>query len=84
MSNDHTENWAVRANGDTVDDSVDGVTQKFETGNQGHIQISSRKLAAKGGRVIKNDFARPTMNEWPGVEIFNATDSKRTQVTSEQ
>ena len=31
--------------------------------------------------MIENDFVFPTLNEWPGIEILNATDAERIQVT---
>ena len=55
-------NGAVGRNGNAVDDPIDRIAQKFETGYERKIKITQRKLPAKRGRMIEPDGARPAAN----------------------
>src|SRR6266571_3279702 len=70
-------NRATRGNRQAIDNRIDWVAQKFEAGNQRHIQLAFREHSTERRRMIKTDFPRPAMNERPGIEIFDATEPKR-------
>src|SRR4051812_24497602 len=78
MRDEHAVNGAVRSDRGLINDPVNGISQKFETGNQRNIQFATRKLSAKRGWMIKRDLARPAMNQRPRIEISNAADTKIT------
>ena len=45
----------------------------------GDIEITVRKLCAKGGGMIERNRTWPAVNERTGVEIFDAADAERFQ-----
>src|SRR5205085_11573636 len=71
---------AVRRNGNAIDDPVNRITQKFETGNERDVQFAARELRAKRRGVIEHDDAGPSMNQGTRVEIFNAANTKRLSI----
>ena len=76
MRNDNAVNGPSRRNGNTIDDSIDRVAQKFETGNKSNIELTARKPLAKRRWIIEIHLTRPPTNERAGVEIFDAADAK--------
>src|SRR6476620_12666218 len=81
MRNEDAVDRTVRGNRDAVDERVNRIAQKLETGDKRHIQSSGRKLFAEGARMIKHDFARPAVDERTGVEILNATNPEEPAVS---
>jgi hypothetical protein len=78
MRNDNTVNLAPGRNRDSVDDSVNRTTQKFETGNEGNVEIAAIEFSTKRCRMIKiNGAPPPSVNQGASVEIFNAADANR-------
>ena len=76
MSDNYAVNRPGRSDGDTIDDPIDRVAQKFKTGNEGEVQLAARQLRTKRGRMIENDFPFPAVNQRSGIEIFDTTDAK--------
>ena len=75
MRDDDTVNLTPGGNRDAVDDPVNRTTQKFETGNEGNVEIAAIEFSTKRCRMIKiNGAPSPTVNQGTSVEIFNATD----------
>ena len=70
---------AIGGDRELIDDRVDRVAQKFETGNKRDIEFARGKLPAKRRRMIEMHRATPAVDERPGVEIFDATDAKRSR-----
>ena len=64
----------MRGNANAIDQDVDRVPKKFETGDERDVQSALRQLLAELARMIEHDLARPSVNERPSVEILNATD----------
>src|SRR5262249_38614803 len=77
MRNNDTVNFPAGRNRDAVDDPVNRTMQKFEAGNERNIQIAALEFSTKRRRMIEIDHTFPAMNQWAGVEIFNATDAQR-------
>ena len=74
-----TVNWAVRGNGNFVNNPVNGVTQKFEAGDERNVEFAGGKFIAERRWMIEVNVACPSSNEWTGVEIFDAADPCRFQ-----
>lgn len=83
VCDNYTVNRAVRRDRNTVNDAVNGVAQKFETGNERNVQFTASELRAKRRWMIKNDVRFPAVNEGAGIEILNAADAERIQVASD-
>jgi len=66
-------------NRNIIDDPVDRVAKEFETRDERDIEITVRKLCAKGGGMIERNRTWPAVNERTGVEIFDAADAERFQ-----
>ena len=47
MRDDYAVNRSVRGNGNVINDPVDRVTQKFETGYKRNIKFASREFIAE-------------------------------------
>src|SRR6266404_3841025 len=65
---------AARRDRNAVDERVNRVAQKFETGNERDVELGGGQFLAEHARMSEHDFARPSVNERAGVEILNATD----------
>jgi hypothetical protein len=79
MCDDDAINWSIGRNGNVINDSVNGVPQKLETGNKRDIQVAVCQSFAQSGRVIGLNVIWPAANERTRVEIFYATDAERFQ-----
>jgi hypothetical protein len=79
MCDDDAVNWSVGRNGNAINDSINGVPQKLETGNKRDIEVTVRQSFAQTRRVIEVDVTWPAANERTRVEIFYATDAERFQ-----
>jgi len=86
MRNDNAVNGPSRRNGNIIDDSIDRVAQKFETGNKSNIDLAARKPLAERRWMIEihlasppSDEASPPSDERAGIEIFDAADAKGLQ-----
>jgi hypothetical protein len=64
---------AVRRNRNVIDECVNRVTKKFETGNERNVELRGGQFFAEHARMVEHDFAGPSVNERTGVEILNAT-----------
>jgi hypothetical protein len=73
--------WPVRADRDAIDQGVNGVPQKFETGDERDVEGASRKFVTKNAGMIEHNFARPAVDERTRVEIFDATDPQQTRLS---
>jgi len=63
MRDDDTVNLTPGGNRDAVDDPVNRTTQKFETGNEGNVEIAAIEFSTKRCRVIKiNGAPAPAVN----------------------
>jgi len=76
MCNDHAVNRAYGRDRNIINNPVDRVAQKFETGNKSNIELTARKPLAKRRWMIEIHLTRPPANERAGVEIFDAADAK--------
>jgi hypothetical protein len=74
MRDHHAVNRSVGRDRNIVNNPVDRIAQKFETGNKSYVEFTVRKLFAKCRRMIEFHLARPSSNERTSVEIFNAPD----------
>ena len=81
MRNDDAVNGTVGRNGNIIDDPVNRVAQKFDTGDESDIELTLRKAFAKHRWMIEMHLTRPPTNEWAGVEIFDAADAERFQIS---
>ena len=77
MCDDHAVNRTFGRNRNSIDNAISGIPEKFETGNQRNIEIAALQLGAQDRRMIKNNFARPTADQRPSIEIANATNTER-------
>jgi len=76
MRNDNAVNGPSRRNGNIIDDSIDRVAQKFETGNKSNIELTTCKPLAERRWMIEIHLTSPPANERAGIEIFDAADAK--------
>ena len=81
MRDENAVNRPVGGNGNIVNDPVNRIAKEFETGNECNIEITARQLSAQRCRMIKHNFTRPAENEWARVEIFDAADAERFQIS---
>ncbi len=79
MCDDDTVNWSVGRNRDVINDSINGVPQKLETGNKRDIEVTVCQSFAQSRRVIGLEVIWPAVNERTRVKIFYATDAERFQ-----
>jgi hypothetical protein len=77
MCNEHAVDRTVRRNRNAVDERVNRIAQKLETGDKRHIKRCGREFFAEGARMIEHDFAGPAVDEGTGVEILNATNPEQ-------
>ena len=76
MRDNHAVNRAVGSDRCMINDPVNRISEKFETGNERNIQLAAREPSAKRGWVIKHYLAGPAVGQRPRVEIFNTADAK--------
>src|SRR5215470_16828855 len=76
MRDDHAVNRAVRCNGNTINDSINRVAQKFEAGDKRNIALAVRESFAKRRWMIERHRAWPSSNERKGIKVFDAADAK--------
>jgi hypothetical protein len=76
MRNDNAVNGPSRRNGNIINDSIDRVAQKFETGNKSNIELAARKPLTERRWMIEIDLPSPPLDERAGIEIFDAADAK--------
>jgi hypothetical protein len=69
-------NWSVGRNRNVINDSINGVPQKLETGNKRDIEVTVRQSLAQSRRVIELNVIWPAADERTRVEIFYATDAE--------
>jgi hypothetical protein len=79
VCDDDAVDWAVGRNGNVINDSINGVPQKLETGNECDIEVTVRQPFAQSRWVIGLDVIWPAANKRVRVEIFYATDAERFQ-----
>ena len=79
MRDDNAVNRPSRRDRNIINDSISRVAQKFKTGDKGKIEFASGKFIAECRWMIEVYVARPSSNEWTGVEIFDAADPCRFQ-----
>jgi len=77
MRDDHAVNRAGRRNGNVIHDSVNRVAYKFETGDEGNIELTICKPLAERRWMIEMHLSAPPSNKRTGVEIFDAPDPQR-------
>jgi hypothetical protein len=77
VRNEDAVNGTAGGDRNAVDQGVNGVSQKFETGNQRYVELSRGELLAQDARMVEYDFPGPPVNERTRVEIFNATDPEQ-------
>ena len=75
MGDDHAVNGAVRRDRNIIDNPVNRVAQKFQTGDKGNIQLTACKPLTERRWMIEIHLSRPPANKRAGVEIFDATDA---------
>jgi hypothetical protein len=76
VCDDDAVNWSVGRNRNVINDSINGVPQKLETGNESDIEVTVRQSFAQSRWVIGLDVIWPAANEGTRVEIFYATDAE--------
>jgi hypothetical protein len=79
MRDDDAVNRAVGGNGNTIDNAIKWVAQKFEAGDEGDVEIATGELGTERRRMIECDRAGPPTNERTGVEVFYAAEACRLQ-----
>jgi len=79
MRDDNAVNRSGGGNRYIIDDSINWVAQKFETGNKGNVEAAARKSFAEHRWMIEVDGAGPSSNQWTSIEVFDATDAERFQ-----
>jgi hypothetical protein len=57
-----------------VNDPVNRVAEKFETGDECQIELAGAQQCTKSGRMIEPNLAGPPMDERTRVEVFDAAD----------
>jgi hypothetical protein len=76
MGEHDTVNWPIGSDRDVVDDPIDRIAQEFEARDEGKTDITTRELRAQRRRLIERNLSRPTANQRPSVEIFDAADAQ--------
>ena len=77
MRHDNAVNHSIGRNRNGVDNRVNRITQKFETGDERYIQFAGREFAGERRGMIEIYRSAPVVNERTRVEIFNAAESQR-------
>jgi hypothetical protein len=76
MRDEYAVNRTIRRNRNAVDDPIDRIAQKFGARDEGKIDITTRELRTQRRRIIERNLSRPTANQRPSVEIFDAADAQ--------
>ena len=75
MRDYHTVNRAVGRYRNIVNNPINRVPQKLETGNKRNIELAFRESVTQSGRMVELNIARPAADERTSVEIFYAADA---------
>ena len=84
MGDNYAVNRAVRRDRNAVNNAIDRIAQEFKTGNERDVQLAASELSAECRWMIENDVSFPAVNEGAGIEILDAADAERIQVTCYQ
>ena len=76
---DDAEDWAIGCDRDAIDDRVDRVTQILKAGDESDVEFARSQPPAKRRRMIEMHRAAPTVDERPGVEVFDTPEAQRSR-----